>query len=255
MTEPPEDQPFDPYRYGAPEHPVPPEFAPPGYEQSGYLPPLPDLPPEFPQNPYGQNPYPQDPYAQTPYPQAPYGPGPYGPGPGSFGPQNPGPQDPYTQTPYGQNPAGYGGYPQPGPGYPPQGYAPPGYVPPPGQPQGYAPPGYAPPPGYSYRQPGPGHGKAVAGLVLGILSIVFCWASFVDLLLLVPALIFSIMGLSEARMGRGGRGLAMSGLICTIAGVVLAIVMTIVWVSVAHNIDCSVPHQAGTFSYAICSNQ
>jgi hypothetical protein len=252
VTEPSEDPPFDPYRYGAPEHPVPPEFAPPGYEQSGYQPPQPDLPPELPQNPYAQNPYAPGPFAGT------AGQEPVNldksvggqRGPGSFGPQNPGPQNPYGQTP-----PGYGGYPQPGQ----QGYPPPDY-PQQGQSPGYPPPdypqqGYPPPPGYSYKQPGPGHGKAVAGLVLGILSIVFCWASFVDLLLLVPALIFSIMGLSEARLGRGGRGLAMSGLICTIAGVVLAIVMTIVWVSVANNIDCSVPHQAGTFSYTVCSNQ
>ena len=255
MTEPPEDQPFDPYRYGAPEYPVPPEFAPPGFEQGGYQPPQPDLPPELAQDPYGQNPYVPGSFAgltgQEPINLDKSTGGQHGSG--SFGPQNP---DPYGQNPYGQNPSGYDGSPQPGQqGYPTPGYPPPGY-PQQGYPQqGFPPPGYPPPPGYAYRQPGPGHGKAVAGLVLGILSIVFCWASFVDLLLLVPGLIFSILGLSDARAGRGGRGLAMSGLICTIAGVVLAIVMTIVWVSVANHIDCSVPHQVGTFGYTVCSNQ
>ena len=49
------DAPFDPYRFGKPDHPVPPEYAPPGY--------VPDEPPP--------------PYAAAT--NAPYGQGPYGP--------------------------------------------------------------------------------------------------------------------------------------------------------------------------------
>jgi len=33
---------FDPYRFGAPEHPVPPEFAPPGYKPPVAVKPPPD---------------------------------------------------------------------------------------------------------------------------------------------------------------------------------------------------------------------
>jgi VanZ family protein len=63
--------PFDPYRFGAPDHPVPPEYAPPGY-----LPPPPTQPmPQPGQPPYGGYQYPQS------APQYPYGGQYYGPPP------------------------------------------------------------------------------------------------------------------------------------------------------------------------------
>lgn len=65
--------PFDPYRFGAPDHPVPPEYAPPGYA-GGYVPP-PAMPSSGPQvGPYGQQPppfYPPYGYAPPPYTQYP----------------------------------------------------------------------------------------------------------------------------------------------------------------------------------------
>ena len=74
-------------------------------------------------------------------------------------------------------------------------YAPPGYVPPvppaPAAPSPAQYPGYSyppPPPGYPpYGAPRAGNGKATIALVLGILSIVFCWLSIFDLVLAVPA--------------------------------------------------------------------
>lgn len=86
------DEPFDPYRFGKPDHPVPAEFAPPGY-----VPPEPEPAP-------GPTPYPGppppaagQPYAPptTPYP---YGAPPYG---------NPyGAPPPYGTPPYGAPPPG-----------------------------------------------------------------------------------------------------------------------------------------------------
>jgi hypothetical protein len=73
----PAEQPFDPYRYGAPEHPVPPEYAPPGY----IPPPAAQAPPpQYPEQPMppqyggyashpGQYPYPPPPPWMTQYPQ------------------------------------------------------------------------------------------------------------------------------------------------------------------------------------------
>jgi hypothetical protein len=52
---------FDPYRFGAPEHPVPPEYAPPGYRP----PPPANPPPQFPPGP------PQYPGYWAPPPNAP----------------------------------------------------------------------------------------------------------------------------------------------------------------------------------------
>jgi hypothetical protein len=72
---PPDDVPFDPYRYGKPDHPIPPEYWPPGY--------VPDEPPEPIQGPhplYGPSPYATiPPPGSSPHPQAPYGQGSYPP--------------------------------------------------------------------------------------------------------------------------------------------------------------------------------
>jgi len=63
---------FDPYRYGAPEHPIPPEYAPPGYvpptpqPAPAQLPPPPQQPAQQPQQQPGQQP-PYQPYAGGPY--------------------------------------------------------------------------------------------------------------------------------------------------------------------------------------------
>ena len=98
-------EPFDPYRFGAPDVPPPPEYAPPGYQPPpGYQYPGATSGPEanphgpYPAYPYGttnsgygQAPPGQAPYGQAPYGQVPYGQAPYG-------------QAPYGQAPYGQQP-------------------------------------------------------------------------------------------------------------------------------------------------------
>ena len=180
------DAPFDPYRFGKPDHPIPAEYAPPGYTG-----------PTIPAG--GASPYPQpNPWAGQPPAQPPYGGGnPFNNPPG---------------TPYGQQPQQPYQYPPPSSAY--------------GQ---GAPP---PPPYHGYVQPKTGNGKAVAGLVLGILSIVMCWLFFFDAVFVVLGLIFSLLALSEAksRPGAPGRGMAIGGLVCTIVGAVLATVITVLLV-------------------------
>jgi hypothetical protein len=154
------ETPFDPYRYGAPEQPVPPEYAPPGYTP-------PAAPPSLTKAPAASPP---------PYPPA-----------------------------YGSQ--------QPGYGY-----------------QGGAQQPYPAPPHYSqqYPQPKTGNGKAVAGLVLGILAIVFCWTSFFDVVLIALGIIFALLGLSQAkRTGGGGRGMAIGGLVCALVGALFATLFTV----------------------------
>lgn len=179
---------FDPYRFGAPEHPIPAEYAPPGYTgptvpsaaASPYASPT--------ANPFG-NP-----------PGTPYG------GPPQYGePPQYGAQPPYGgQPPYGSQP--------------PYGYS--------------APP---PPPYDGYPRPATGNGKAVAGLVFGILSIVLCFFSIFDGVLVILGLIFSTIALGETKDGRRqGRGLALAGLICAIIGGLLATLMTVIYVRVAN---------------------
>lgn len=157
---------FDPYRFGAPEHPVPPEYAPPGY---------------------------------TPPPQT---------APPSTPPPGTSPPPPYGYPAYGQ----YGAHPQ------------------------Y---GAPPPPQYSqYPQPATGNGKAVAGLVLGIASIVFCWTTVFDVVPVVLGLVFGFLGLNQSSRlpGRTGRGMAIAGIVCSVIGAALAIALT-VWVVRLAN-DC-----------------
>jgi hypothetical protein len=164
-------EPFDPYRFGAPAHPVPPEYAPPGY-----IPPVPQ-PPASPAGPPAGQPYPYpgySPYPGQPYPGAPGQPGPAGP---------------------------------PGQGYP---YPPPQYL-------------------TQYPQPATGNGKATAGLVLGILSIVLFWTTIFDAIPVILGVIFGFLGLNEAKRTGRSRGMAIAGIVCGFVGAVFAIVFT-VWI-------------------------
>ncbi len=191
--DPTSDVPFDPYRFGKPDHPVPPEYAPPGY--------VPDAPPSpysaATNAPYGQSPYGQPPSGQPPYGQAPYGQPPFGPQ-NTYGGPNPG--SPYPGGPY------------PGPGT-------------------YG----APPPPYSaYGQPQPGHGKAVAALVLGIVSIVMFWLIFFDAIFIVLALIFGLVALSESKSRNGNsKGMAIAGLVCAGIGTIATVLFTVVVLNAA----------------------
>jgi len=87
------------------------------------------------------------------------------------------------------------------------------------------------PNGQPYAQPRPGNGKAVTALVLGILSMVLCVLSFLDVFLIIPAIIFGSLALNDAkRNGGAGRGMAISGLVCAVIGAVLAMMLT-VWLA------------------------
>ena len=180
--EPTAEVPFDPYRFGKPDHPIPSEYAPPGYT-GPTIPSSPTYPPA------GGYPGPSAP--QAGYPGTPDNP--FANPPGT--PYSPGQQPPY---PY------------------------------PGQPYGHgygAPP---PPPYHGYPQPTAGNGKAIAALVLGILSIVLCWLLIFDAVFVILGLIFGLIALSETRSKRaGGRGLAVAGLICTVVGALLATLLTV----------------------------
>jgi len=198
MADPTADAPFDPYRFGKPEHPIPAEYAPPGY--TGPTTPAP-----------------------TPYDAG--SANPYGPPPPGVGAANPFANPP--GTPYGSGPT------PPPYQYPPGQYPPsqPGQYPP-GQ-YGYG--GPTPPPYYGYAPPRNSNGKAIAALVLGILSIVFFWLSFFDAVFVVLALIFGLIALAETkRTPSGGRGFAVAGLVCTVIGALLATIFTF-WIIHAAN--------------------
>ena len=129
--------------------------------------------------------------------------------------------------------------PAPGYGPPPVRPAPPQtpYIPPPPYPAQYA-PGQAGYPRYTvyptYPYPAyrpyyrvPGSGKATASLVLGIISLVFAWMSFLSVVAVVCGAVGLILG-SIARRElppEQSRGAATAGLVCSIIGLVFAVIV------------------------------
>lgn len=63
--------------------------------------------------------------------------------------------------------------------------------------------------------------NAIAGLILGILSLITAWFSGITGLALgIAGIVFSVMGRKE----RGGEDMAIAGLICSVIGIVVAVV-------------------------------
>lgn len=94
----------------------------------------------------------------------------------------------------------------------------------------------------AYQQVNPnakrGNGAATAGLVFGILTLVFCWIPFLFGVFGLMGLIFSIVGL--CKRNASGKGKAIAGLILTILGSVIgALFQTVLWAAVAENMEKS----------------
>ena len=92
-----------------------------------------------------------------------------------------------------------------------------------GYPQGYG----------GYQPPRPTAGECVAGMVLGIISLVFSFIPFVGLIGVI-GLILSIVGMRKARyQGRSGYGMGVAGLVCSIIALVPTVIVLIAFFSVA----------------------
>ncbi len=191
---------FDPYRFGAPEHPVPPEYAPPGYK------PPPSL---------------EKPLA--------------GPGDGLPGRTPTGSSQVGTPPPPGYPPTGYAAN-----GLPASGVAAAGASARRGiratrrTRTASSPAGYPPvPPQYNAQQypaPPTSNGRATASLVLGIVSIFLCIATLFDIIPIALAITFGVIGRRNAiRDPRvGGKGAATAGIVCAAVGAVLAITALVI---------------------------
>lgn len=91
-----------------------------------------------------------------------------------------------------------------------------------------------PPPGYAMPPTGPAekdraYNYALAGMIMGIVSIPAACIAICGLVVGIPGLFLSIMGRDSA----SGRNLAMTGIICSIIGLVLAIANAILGVVLA----------------------
>ena len=142
-----------------------------------------------------------------------------------------------------------------------QQYPPPGQqYPPPGQ-QQYQQPGQQYAPGgqyggqYGYGGPPPqqqGNGFAVAGMVLGILAVLFAFIPFLGVvfgvLLGVLGAIFGGLGIARAgQPGRGGRGMAIAGLVLGIIGLVLALAQGAILGNAADELNRDIENEFGEF--------
>ena len=148
-------------------------------------------PPEYPSYPGSEEPQETPPpppgYGQTPPPPPGYGQAPQGPP--AYG------QPPYGQPAYGQQPYGQPTYGQPAYGQQPYGY-------------GYPPPAHT-------------NGKAMWSMIVGIVSIVFC---YLGVLIGPVAIVLAVLGKKDIKRSNGaqtGEGMATAGLITGIVGTVV----------------------------------
>lgn len=83
------------------------------------------------------------------------------------------------------------------------------------------PPPPPPPPGYGP----PANGLAIAGMVVGIVSIALFWLTLFDLPVAIVGLILSIVGLTRSnQLGGTGRSMAVAGIVTSVIGFVAALV-------------------------------
>ena len=66
---------------------------------------------------------------------------------------------------------------------------------------------------------------AIAGLIIGIFSLLGCWVPFWNLILSVAGIVCSAIGLAH----KGRSGMAIGGLVTSIIALLLAIVVTIIY--------------------------
>lgn len=63
-------------------------------------------------------------------------------------------------------------------------------------------------------------GFSIAGMILGILSVILCFFLCFDWIISIPGLIFSIIALSK---NYAGKGMAIAGLVCSGVGTLLSL--------------------------------
>lgn len=88
-----------------------------------------------------------------------------------------------------------------------------------------------PPPPGSTAPAGPGlsNGLAIAGMVLGISSLVLFFLAWIATIIAIVGLVLSLVGLSKAnQLGGIGRGMATAGIATSAVGIVASIIITIV---------------------------
>jgi len=78
---------------------------------------------------------------------------------------------------------------------------------------------------FLYKVMGDGSGMGVAGFVLGLLGLIFCWVPFLGLILCALGIIFGAIGINKPK-----KGLAIAGLAMGLVGGIIAIIVTSVFI-------------------------
>ncbi len=84
------------------------------------------------------------------------------------------------------------------------------------------------------EQPSGNRGMAIASLVVGILSILCCCCAYLSVILGIVGIVLAV--LSRPKDGKF-EGVAMGGLICSIVGLVLGVILIIVNVATQNSAD------------------
>lgn len=79
---------------------------------------------------------------------------------------------------------------------------------------------YTPQP--NVNEPDPGHGLAIASLVLGIVSLLSCCCVYLSVVAGVVGVVLAILSKNKSKENKF-EGMAMAGLVCSIIGVVLSV--------------------------------
>lgn len=110
---------------------------------------------------------------------------------------------------------------------------PPAATPPPVAP---AAPSMPPPPVVPMQTKAASNGLAIASLILGIVSLVLAAACGAGALFGIIGVVLAVLGMNRAKALAGmGRGMAIAGLILSILGIVLSIILYIVLFAIADN--------------------
>ena len=101
------------------------------------------------------------------------------------------------------------------------------------------PPPPQPPPGYASQTGQPTHvyvnqpyikgsnGMAVAGFVLALIAVFFSWIPVLGWIIWLLGLIFSIIGIATAKRKQSGLGLAITGLVLSLLGLIILIALLV----------------------------